>query len=106
MGHSESHIYPHKVKEAGDDLEAVARAARKRLHHSLDGGDTVKADHTGWTSAQELADCAHAWENHVIDLVTEMETLGQDLRDSANGLAGNDHFAFDLLLGIDVLGTE
>lgn len=106
MGSRETDIHPPKVKEAGDDLQAAARDARKRLHHSLDSSDTVNTNHTGggWTSAKELADCAHAWENHVIDLVNEMESLGEDLRNSANGLAGNDHFAQDLLLGIDILG--
>ncbi|WP_329176101.1 hypothetical protein [Streptomyces sp. NBC_01477] len=106
MGPRETDIHPPKVKEAGDDLQAAARDARKRLSHSLDSSDTVYANHAGggWTSAKELADCGHAWEDHVIDLVNEMERLGQDLRDSANGLAGNDHFAQDLLYGINVLG--
>lgn len=106
VGPRETDIHPPKVKEAGDDLQAAARDARKRLHHSLDSSDTVNAHHAGWTSAKELADCGHAWENHVIDLVNEMESLGEDLRNSANGLAGNDLFAEDLLLGIDILGSE
>lgn len=106
MGPHETDIHPSKVKEAGDDLAAAARAARKRLHHSLDTSDTVNVGHAGggWTSAKELADCAHAWEDHVIDLVTEMERIGEELRGSAGTYTGNDHFVNDLLLGIDVLG--
>lgn len=106
MGSRLTDIHPPNVKQAADDLQAAAKDARARLHHSLDSSDTVSTNHTGdgWTSPKELADCAHAWENHVIDLVSEMETLGQDLHDSAGSFANDDAFAGNLLNGIDLLG--
>lgn len=106
MGSPFTDIHPPDVKQAADNLQASAKDARARLHHALDSSDTVSASHTGggWTSPQELADCAHAWEDHVIALVNEMETLGQDLHDSAGSFASDDAFAGNLLNGIDFLG--
>lgn len=106
MGSGLTDIHPPSVKLAADNLQGAAKDARARLHHSLDSSDTVSTTHSGdgWTSPQELAACAHAWENHVIDLVNEMESLGEDLHAAAAGLASDDVFAGNLLDGINALG--
>lgn len=106
MGPRDTDIHPVKVQQAGDDLQSAARTARKRVSNSLDSSDTVNATHAGggWTSAKELADCAHAWENHVIDLIGEMETLGEDLRNSSIEYFTEDYFVEGLLLGLGDLG--
>jgi hypothetical protein len=108
MGSPNTDIHAPKVKQAGDDLSAAARTARKQVQHSLDSSDTVNASHAGggWSSAKELADCAHAWENHVIDLVGEMETLGEDLRNSSIDYFTEDYFVEGLLLGLGDIGGE
>lgn len=106
MGPHDTDIRPRGVKETGDDLEAESRHARERLRHSLDGSDTVQRNHAhgDWSSATEVKDCATAWENHMIDLIREMSSLGEKLRTSAQGYEGDDHYVGGLFRGMQDLG--
>ncbi|WP_306323359.1 MULTISPECIES: type VII secretion target [unclassified Streptomyces] len=98
-----------RVRATADDTESLARQTAKRLSHSLDTSDEVRASHPGpgWHSPAELQACARAWEEHMVSLAKRMGELSEKLRDSADSYDRADAEAESRLhAGLNALGGD
>lgn len=81
-------------QSAGGTNEAAAKAL-ENLRRSLDSSDTAADGHHGWASAAALKRCATAWEDHMVDLGKQMDTMADNLHTTANAYDTTDAQAKD-----------
>ncbi|MFI1180667.1 type VII secretion target [Streptomyces sp. NPDC020799] len=77
-------VNAHYVRQGGRGTRSAAEQALEYLRKSLDSSDTAADGHHGWASAGALKRCATAWENHMVDLAKQMNTMAENLHSSAN----------------------
>ncbi|GAA0420561.1 type VII secretion target [Streptomyces luteireticuli] len=85
------------VRLGAGGTQTAAETALENLRRSLDSSETAADDHYGWASAAALKQCAIAWENHMVDLAKQMNTMGEKLHSSANDYDTTDLQAKDAL---------
>ncbi|MEV4744228.1 type VII secretion target [Streptomyces sp. NPDC049555] len=85
------------VRQGAGGTRTAAETALENLGHSLDSSDTAADGHHGWTSAAALKQCATAWENHMVDLAKQMNTMAENLHSSANAYDATDLQAKDAI---------
>lgn len=62
--------------------------------HSI-SSDTAADGHHGWASAAALKRCAATWEDHMVDLGKQMNTMADNLHTTANAYDTTDAQAKD-----------
>ncbi|MBB4894674.1 hypothetical protein FHS39_003732 [Streptomyces olivoverticillatus] len=79
-----------QVRQGAGGTESAAHTALENLRRSLDSSDTAADGHHGWTAAAALKQCATAWEDHMVDLAKQMNTMAENLHSSANAYDATD----------------
>lgn len=77
-------IKTHYVRQSAGGARTVAEGALDNLRKSLDSSDTAADGHRGWASAGALKRCATAWEDHMVDLGKQMNTMADNLHTTAH----------------------
>ncbi|GLV96863.1 hypothetical protein Slala05_04950 [Streptomyces lavendulae subsp. lavendulae] len=88
-------IKTYYVRQSAGGASAAAEKALENLRKSLDSSDTAAAGHHGWDSAGALKRCATAWEDHMVDLGKQMNTMADNLHTTANAYDTTDAQAQD-----------
>lgn len=98
------------VRQGAGGTRSAAETALENLRRSLDSSETAADGHHGWASAAALKQCATAWEDHMVDLAKQMNTMAQNLHSSASAYDTTDHQAKDALSrlqhGLDDFGRK
>ncbi|MFI8259589.1 type VII secretion target [Streptomyces sp. NPDC085665] len=88
-------IKTYYVRQGAGGADAAAEKALENLRKSLDSSDTAADAHHGWASAGALKRCATAWEDHMVDLGRQMNTMADNLHTTANAYDTTDAQAHD-----------
>ncbi|MFJ6720919.1 MULTISPECIES: type VII secretion target [unclassified Streptomyces] len=88
-------IKTHYVRQSAGGARTIAEGALENLRRSLDSSDTAADGHHGWSSASALKGCATAWEDHMVDLGKQMNTMADNLHTTANAYDTTDAQAKD-----------
>ncbi|MFD8413760.1 type VII secretion target [Streptomyces sp. NPDC059650] len=88
-------IKTYYVRKSAGGAESAAAKALENLRKSLDSSDTAADGHYGWASAAALKRCATAWEDHMVDLGKQMNTMADNLHTTANAYDTTDAQAKD-----------
>ncbi|MBZ4319897.1 type VII secretion target [Streptomyces huiliensis] len=103
-------ITTHQVRRGGNGTRTAAETAVENLGKSLDSSEKVAGNDHGWASAGALKRCAAAWENHMVDLAKQMNTMAENLHGAANDYDATDKQARDaarrLQHGLDDFGGK
>ncbi|MFF1342456.1 type VII secretion target [Streptomyces sp. NPDC058290] len=83
------------VRQSAGGTNEAATKALENLRRSLDSSDTAADGHHGWASAAALKRCATAWEDHMVDLGKQMDTMAGNLHTTANAYDTTDFQAKD-----------
>ncbi|MGT2532736.1 hypothetical protein ACU4GG_41005 [Streptomyces nojiriensis] len=73
------YIKTYYVRQSAGGASSAAEKALENLRKSLDSSDTAAGGHHGWASAAALKRCATAWEDHMVDLGNQMNTMADNL---------------------------
>ncbi|WP_405527393.1 type VII secretion target [Streptomyces avidinii] len=88
-------IKAYYVRQSAGGASSAAEKALENLRKSLDSSDTAAGGHHGWASAGALKRCATAWEDHMVDLGKQMNTMADNLHTTANAYDNTDAQAKD-----------
>ncbi|MFF1556061.1 type VII secretion target [Streptomyces sp. NPDC058279] len=88
-------INTYYVRQGAGGARTAAGAALENLRRSLDSSDTAAGGHHGWASAAALKRCATAWEDHMVDLGKQMNTMADNLHTTAHAYDTTDAQAKD-----------
>ncbi|MFF3620787.1 type VII secretion target [Streptomyces sp. NPDC002467] len=88
-------IKTYYVRQSAGGASAAAEKALENLRKSLGSSDTAAGGHHGWASASALKRCATAWEDHMVDLGNQMNTMADNLHTTANAYDTTDAQARD-----------
>ncbi|RKT08464.1 excreted virulence factor EspC (type VII ESX diderm) [Streptomyces sp. 3211.6] len=88
-------IKTYYVRQSAGGARSAAEEALDNLRRSLDSSDTAADGHHGWASAAALKRCASAWEDHMVDLGRQMNTMADHLHTTARSYDTTDAQARD-----------
>ncbi|MER8094303.1 type VII secretion target [Streptomyces goshikiensis] len=88
-------IKTYYVRHSAGGASSAAEKALENLRKSLDSSDTAADGHHGWASAGALKRCATAWEDHMVDLGKQMNTMAGNLHTTAHAYDTTDAQAED-----------
>lgn len=83
-------IRPPGVIDTAHEMALLADTASRTLGTGVEGSKSAAVTHSGWLSSGPLTECARIWEDHLRDLVGQLNQLGQMLLTS-----GRDYTAAD-----------
>ncbi|MDF3294333.1 type VII secretion target [Streptomyces silvisoli] len=78
------------VRQGAGGTSDAATTALDNLRNSLDSSIHVAASHHGWASSSALQRCATAWENHMLDLAKQMNSMADGLQYAARDYDNTD----------------
>lgn len=88
-------IKTYSVRQSAGGARSAAEKVLENLRKSLDSSDMAVGGHHGRASAGALKRCATAWEDHMVDLGKQMDTMADNLHTTANAYDTTDAQAKD-----------